>query len=79
MKHTHTRIVFCIKYEPVFEDFQKELEGYKYHLIANSDGKYIVVTITVNKIITPIDDEMVLINNIKIQFEAITHYTPLKK
>jgi hypothetical protein len=76
MAHTHTRIVFCIKYEPVFEDFQKELEGYKYTLKANSDGKYIVVTINVNKIITPIDAEFVFINNQKIQFEQITHYTP---
>jgi hypothetical protein len=78
MSHTHTKVIFCIKDEPLLGMIQKEFKGTEYLIKALSDEKYTTIQLNVAKVLEVLPDDNLMIDKYQVQFEALKHYTPKK-
>lgn len=76
MKNTHTKILFCVKDEPLLSLLQKTFAGLDYSLKALSDKEFLTIQLNIAKELTPLDNEIILIDGQKIKYEAFKNYTP---
>lgn len=76
MKNTHTRIIFCIKEEPILGMIQKEFSEFDFDIIFRSDkSRYKTVQLNVNKIVDFDDEDQIMIEGYTVQFEDLTYYS----
>ena len=75
MKNTHTRIIFCIKEEPILEMIQKEFSEFNFDIKFRSDeSRYKTVQLNVNKIVDFDNEDQIMMEGYKVQFEDLTYY-----
>lgn len=75
MKNTHTRIIFCIKEEPILEMIQKEFSEFNFDIKFSSDkSRYKIVQLNVNTLVEFDDEDQVIIDGYKVQFEYLNYY-----
>jgi len=75
MRNTHTKIIFCIKDEPILSMIQKEFSGFNYQIKHTTSGsRYKTIELNINKIIEFDNEDQVMIEGYKVQFEHLTYY-----
>jgi hypothetical protein len=74
--NTHTKMVFCIKDEPLLSMIQNEFTGTKYRLKSLSDGVFTTIQLNVEKFLEVSNKDVVLIDNHPVQLDSFKYYTP---
>lgn len=74
--NTHTKMIFCVKDEPLLGMIQKEFTGTQYSLKTLSDGEFTTIQLNVAKFLEVSNKEEVLIDNCPVQLESFRYYTP---
>ncbi|MDN3665594.1 hypothetical protein ACFFU1_16575 [Algibacter miyuki] len=80
MADTHTKIVFCIKDEPILSMIEKEFSSFDYDVKhRTSTSRYKTVELNVNKLVPFDDDNQVTIEGYKVLFEDLRYYSKTLK
>ena len=73
--NTHTRITFCVKDEPILGMIQKEFEDYDFDINwKTDDSRYKTLELSVNKIVGFDNEDQIVMEGYKVQFEDLTYY-----
>tara|TARA_R110000803_G_C11739819_1_gene290887 strand:+ start:44 stop:265 length:222 start_codon:yes stop_codon:yes gene_type:complete len=71
----NTRIIFCVKDEPILGMIQSEFKNYDFEIEYKTDGSvYNMAELRVNKIVEFDKEHQVSMNGYKVQFENLTYY-----
>jgi hypothetical protein len=79
MKNTHTKIIFCVKEEPLLGMIQREFYTHSYSLKVLSDGQFTTIQLNIAKELEVLPNDNVMIDDYPVQFESMRYYIPVKK
>lgn len=76
MKNTHTKIIFCIKDEPILSMIEKEFSKFNYQVKHTaSKSRYKTIELNINKIVEHDKEDQITMEGYKVQFEYLNYYS----